>query len=215
MLEWQFFVMHREGETAFASWFSGLGGAQWIRNLAAEGKATVTAEGGYPTRFQTSAKNLLGFLKAGRPPAGHRKFVIGDDYIDLGFELIEAGTGNKQRLSDFRGRPVLVNFWATWCAPCRTEMPALEEAAATYRDAGLQVLAVNFGESQPAVLAFAGELSLQLPLLLDSDGAVQQSYRVPGYPSSYFIDRQGRVAAVHLGILTEDQLSARLATILR
>ena len=139
--------------------------------------------------------------------------LVGDPAPD--FELIEAGSGNMLRLSDFRGRPVLVNFWATWCAPCRTEMPALEEAAATYRDAGLQVLAVNFGESQPAVLAFAGELSLQLPLLLDSDGAVQQSYRVPGYPSSYFIDRQGRVAAVHLGILTEDQLSARLATILR
>lgn len=86
MLGWQFFVMHREGETAFASWFSGLGGAQWIRNLAAEGKATVTAEGGYPTRFQTPAKNLMGFLKAGRPPAGHRKFVIGDDYIDSGSE---------------------------------------------------------------------------------------------------------------------------------
>jgi len=49
MLGWQFFVMHREGETAFASWFSGLGGTKWIRNLAAEGKATVTAEGGYPT----------------------------------------------------------------------------------------------------------------------------------------------------------------------
>ncbi len=139
--------------------------------------------------------------------------LVGDPAPD--FELIEAGSGNMLRLSDFRGRPVLVNFWATWCAPCRTEMPALEEAAVTYRDAGLQVLAVNFGESQPAVLAFAGELSLQLPLLLDSDGAVQQSYRVPGYPSSYFIDRQGRVAAVHLGILKEDQLSARLATILR
>lgn len=139
--------------------------------------------------------------------------LVGDEAPD--FELVEAGTGNKRRLSEYRGRPVLVNFWATWCAPCRTEMPALEEAAATYRNAGLQVLAVNFGESQPAVLAFAGELSLQLPLLLDSDGAVQASYRVPGYPSSYFIDRQGRVAAVHLGILTEDQLSARLATILR
>ena len=139
--------------------------------------------------------------------------LVGDPAPD--FELVEAGTGNKLRLSDFRGQPVLVNFWATWCAPCRTEMPALEKAATTYRNAGLQVLAVNFGESQPAVLAFAAELGLQLPLLLDSDGAVQATYRVPGYPSSYFIDRQGRVAAVHLGILTEDQLVARLATILR
>ena len=139
--------------------------------------------------------------------------LVGDPAPD--FELVEAGTGKKQRLSDFRGRPVLVNFWATWCAPCRIEMPALEKAATTYRNAGLQVLAVNFGESQPAVLAFAAELGLQLPLLLDSDGAVQASYRVPGYPSSYFIDRQGRVAAVHLGILTEDQLVARLSTILR
>lgn len=139
--------------------------------------------------------------------------LVGDPAPD--FELVEAGTGNKLRLSDFRGQPVLVNFWATWCAPCRTEMPALEKAATTYRNAGLQVLAVNFGESQAAVLAFAGELGLQLPLLLDSDGAVQATYRVPGYPSSYFIDRQGRVAAVHLGILTEDQLVARLATILR
>ncbi|GBL36700.1 hypothetical protein LBMAG37_03690 [Anaerolineae bacterium] len=160
-------------------------------------------------RLRTAATSAR---KTSSQPAAVAGPLVGDPAPD--FELIEAGTGNKQRLSDYRGRPVLVNFWATWCAPCRTEMPALEKAAATYRNAGLQVLAVNFGESRSAVLAFAGELSLQLPLLLDSDGAVQDSYRVPGYPSSYFIDRQGRVAAVHLGILTEDQLSARLATIL-
>lgn len=139
--------------------------------------------------------------------------LVGDLAPD--FELINAGSGKKVRLSDLRGRPVLVNFWATWCAPCRTEMPALEKAAITYRSDGLEILAVNFGESQAAVLAFAAELGLKIPLLLDSDGAVQASYRVPGYPSSYFIDRQGRVAALQLGILTEGALTARLATILQ
>ena len=161
-------------------------------------------------RLRTAASSAR---EASSLPVAAAGPLVGDPAPD--FELVEAGTGNKQRLSDFRGRPVLVNFWATWCAPCRTEMPALEKAAITYRNAGLQVLAVNFGESQPAVLAFAAELGLQLPLLLDSDGAVQATYRVPGYPSSYFIDRQARVAAVHLGILTEDQLVARLSTILR
>ena len=86
MLGWQFFLRQQEGEKEFASWFVGFGGGKWIRDLAAEGKAIAISERGYPSKYQTTAKYLIGFLKSRQPPAGYGVFVLGEDYFDSGTE---------------------------------------------------------------------------------------------------------------------------------
>jgi peroxiredoxin len=90
-------------------------------------------------------------------------------------------------------------------------MPSFEEAQKAAGSQGFQVLAPNFDEPEPDVRAFGEELGISFPLLLDPGAVVQRLYRVMGYPTSYWIDREGRVAAVHVGVMTERQLSDYLA----
>jgi cytochrome c biogenesis protein CcmG/thiol:disulfide interchange protein DsbE len=130
------------------------------------------------------------------------------------FKLMDAQTGKVVQLNDLRGQPVLVNFWATWCAPCRVEMPTFQAAYTQHQAQGLVILAVNNLEDAKTVTAFGDELGLTFPLLLDSDAAVQNNYRVRAFPSSYFIARDGTIAAFHLGALSETQLAENLALIL-
>lgn len=121
--------------------------------------------------------------------------------------------GRTVRLSDYQGQPVLVNFWATWCVPCRLEMPALEQRYARWQSSGLVILAVDFAEPASDVKSFKDEFGLSFPLLLDPNGDVQQMYRVRGYPSSFFVDPDGVIQVVQIGPLTEGQLDADLAAI--
>ena len=121
------------------------------------------------------------------------------------FELSRADGGSVS-LADYRGQVVLLNFWATWCLPCRSEMPLIQQ---TYDDLGGQgfvALGVNFDEPATAVSSFAEELELDFPLLLDPGGEVQRLYRVIGYPTSVMLDREGRISAYHIGILAKSQL---------
>jgi len=115
--------------------------------------------------------------------------------------------GNEVRLSDYRGRTVLLTFWATWCGPCRLEMPTFEDRYLELKDDGFTVLGLNYDEPVEDVSAFRDELGLSFPLLLDPGGSVQRLYRIRGYPSSIFVDPQGVVRVVHIGLITEGQLS--------
>lgn len=125
-----------------------------------------------------------------------------------------AGTDSQMhRLSDLRGTPVLVNFWATWCEPCRLEMPAIQARYERFGGTGLQVLAVDFDEPSEDVSSFGSELGLTFPLVLDPGGKVQSLYQVRGYPTSFFIDRSGKVQVVQIGVMTEGQLDRNLGAI--
>ena len=105
------------------------------------------------------------------------------------------------RLSELRGKVVLVNFWATWCPPCRKELPSMERLWQQFKDQGLVVLGVNVAEDADAVFAFSNGLDtpLSFPLLLDEDAAVTQSWPVQGLPTTYLIDKQGRIAFGAIG----------------
>ena len=118
--------------------------------------------------------------------------------------------GELVRLSDFRGQPVLINLWATWCGPCRLEMPAFEKRFQMYKDDGFIVLAVDFDEPVDDVTSFRDELGLTFELLLDPGAEVQQLYRNRTYPSSFFVDGEGVIQVQHIGVMTEGQLDGYL-----
>jgi len=112
---------------------------------------------------------------------------------------LRATSGKNLRLSEYRGRVVMINFWATWCGPCRQELPLLNAIYERYRDAGLVVLAVNVEEDVERARKMAQGLGLTLPVLFDSVQHVSRLYDPSAMPATVLIDRGGRVRFVHLG----------------
>ena len=131
----------------------------------------------------------------GVPPPSARE---GFSAPDFSLELLGGG---QVTLSELRGKVVLVNLWASWCPPCRAEMPAIERVYRSYKDLGLVVLGVNTTnqDSESAAASFVQEMGLSFPIPLDRSGAVSASYNLRGLPSSYFIDRQGIIRSVVVG----------------
>lgn len=117
--------------------------------------------------------------------------------------------GEKVALSDFSGKPVVLNFWATWCGPCRLEMPVFDAVQQKYGDQ-LVILAVNMQEDERDVNLFSNELDLDFRILLDPEGTVSSLYQIQGLPTTYFIDGVGKVYAIHIGTLTRKQLDGYL-----
>lgn len=124
------------------------------------------------------------------------------------FELRDLA-GRVVRLDDFRGRVVVLNFWATWCEPCREEMPAMMRLARDLGDRGLTVVAVNVKEGRAAVEGFVRELGLTVPVLLDSSGEVGDRYRLQALPTTYFIGRDLALAGLALGYRDWESVGAR------
>jgi thiol-disulfide isomerase/thioredoxin len=118
--------------------------------------------------------------------------------------------GRPIRLSDWQGRPVLINFWATWCGPCQVEMPTIQAAYDAHQKDGLVVLAVAVDDSAKNVRSFFEKRDLTLQPLMD-DGTVSSIYQVFGLPTSYFVGADGKITAVHTGLLTEDKIEQYLA----
>jgi peroxiredoxin len=109
--------------------------------------------------------------------------------------------GGEVALADLRGKVVIVNLWASWCPPCRAEMPALQEVYEAYRDRGLEVLAVNttYQDSEGAAARFVQEYRLRFPVPLDQTGDVSRSYMLRALPTTFFIDRDGVIRSVVIG----------------
>jgi peroxiredoxin len=107
--------------------------------------------------------------------------------------------GANLRLAEQRGNVVLVNFWATWCGPCRVEMPHLNRLYDKYRGAGFVLLGVNIDDDPTAAKALAGKLGLKFPVLLDTDKKVVGAYDLNAMPATVLIDRDGRVRHLHRG----------------
>lgn len=121
--------------------------------------------------------------------------------------------GQRASLSDWDGRPVLVNFWATWCGPCEVEMPAIQAAYETHQDNGLVVLAVAVDDSVKNVRRFFEKHHLTFQPLMD-DGTVSRVYQVFGLPTSFFVAADGKITAVHAGALTESKIEEYLTRVL-
>ncbi len=109
--------------------------------------------------------------------------------------------GTKMTLSELRGKIVIINLWATWCPPCRAEMPALESAYKAYKDSDVVVLGLNITNQdiEQNIPAFVQEFGLTFPILLDRDGRVSILYQLRGLPTTFFVNRQGIITSVVVG----------------
>jgi len=146
----------------------------------------------------------------GEIPAPREGFLAPD------FSL-QSTTGETVTLSNLRGHAVLINLWATWCPPCRAEMPAIQKVYDEYKDQGLIVLAVNmtYQDSPSEVPPFLQEYNLTFPVLLDQSGSMAKSYELRSLPSSFFINREGTIQEVVIGgPMSETLLRTRIESIL-
>ncbi len=147
----------------------------------------------------------------GRIPAPQEGFLAPD------FTLQDA-RGQFIRLSDLRGKPVLLNLWASWCPPCRAEMPAMQKAYDRYAADGFTILAVNttYQDKQASALSFAALYQVTFPILFDMDGSVSRAYLVRAMPTSFFIDSQGVIQKVVIGgPMSEGLLYAEIEQLLK
>jgi cytochrome c biogenesis protein CcmG, thiol:disulfide interchange protein DsbE len=122
--------------------------------------------------------------------------------------------GVTHSIADYKGRPVLINSWATWCPPCKAEMPALHEFYLKHKDDGFELLAINSGEGRSAVQQFIGQTGFTFPVLLDTNKDVLDGLGVSGLPTSIFVGRDGTVKTIHIGGLTPDAIEKQLTPLL-
>lgn len=144
---------------------------------------------------------------AGEPSVGAAVGSIAPEFALLALD------GSTVRLSDLRGKAVVLNFWATWCPPCRNEMPVLQKAYEKYRDEGVAFLGIDVKESEAEVLQFVRKGGYGWTFLLDTSGRVSSSYRVSGIPTTVFIDLEGIIRDIHVGELTASSLDSKLGKI--
>ena len=114
--------------------------------------------------------------------------------------------GNKVSLSDFKGKNVYLNFFTTWCPPCRAEMPDIEKVYQKYKEKDLVILAVDLGEDKDTVKSFIEQNNFSFKVLLDSDQSIAEKYKISAIPVSIFIDKEGNVRAKKVGAMTSDEM---------
>jgi peroxiredoxin len=158
---------------------------------------------------------LGGGLEAVRGTVGATRPTTAAEIGQSAPELrLPLATGGEVRLDNYRGKVLVLNFWATWCAPCRAEMPAIEYVYRTHRERGLEVLAVDLQERDDEVLAFLSDVGASFPSAIDATGETTRRYRANALPTTFLIDRQGVIRDVRVGPYTEQMLEERLAALL-
>jgi peroxiredoxin len=126
---------------------------------------------------------------------------------------LAARDGGKVSLADLTGQVVMINFWATWCGPCRQEMPLLAQLHAKYEPLGFTMLGVNVEPDSAAAVAWLNGVPVTFPILFDTDSAVAGRFGVEGMPSSVLVDRNGQVRYIHRGYKPGDE--AKYADMIR
>jgi cytochrome c biogenesis protein CcmG/thiol:disulfide interchange protein DsbE len=122
--------------------------------------------------------------------------------------------GQDHSLSGYRGKVVMINFWATWCVPCRAEMPDIEHEYRAHRDAGLVVLGIDPREGQDPATQFVHDLGVSYPILFDPKGQVYDSYQVTALPQTFIVDRRGSIRLDRLGQVSRAQLEEEITAAL-
>ena len=117
-------------------------------------------------------------------------------------------SGKEVSLSDYKGKKVFLNFWASWCPPCKAEMPEMEKLYQETKDSDLVILAVNLAEDKSTVQNFIKDNQYNFPVLLDTDNAVASNYQVVSIPTSFFIDKEGNIVDKHIGTMSIENMKS-------
>lgn len=155
----------------------------------------------FPARLTLAVFSLL--MAWGRPASADLSAMVGKPAPPMSLETVD---GAAVSLESLKGKGVILNFWATWCPPCKVEMPELEKTHRDGADDGIVVVGVNYQQEADTVRKYIQEASLSLPVVLDSNGEVSRKYHVTALPTTFFIDREGVVAGFFVGPLTAETL---------
>lgn len=135
---------------------------------------------------------------------------VGDKAPD--FELVDL-EGNAQRLSDYRGEGVFLNFWGTWCGPCKREMPAMESQHNEFKEKGVHILAVNIQESNLKVETFRNQYGLTFPIAIDKNKSVLEAYNIIPLPTTVLVNKDGIIEDIITREMSEDEIRAHMESI--
>lgn len=156
---------------------------------------------------------VLGLLGYGLLSKGSEALAVGDPAPDKELTALD-GSGSGQ-IADYRGKWVLVNFWASWCEPCRAEAPALESFQREHAADGFTVLGINLDDTTEDASAFVGKYALGYPQLRDGDGRERRdAFGMTGFPESFLVDPDGRLALIRRGPVDEEYLSRYVAPLI-
>lgn len=114
---------------------------------------------------------------------------------------LKSGSGKNIKLSELRGQVVMINFWASWCGPCRQEMPVLDQLYQRYKDLGFTVLGVNVDEHPEQAKSLLKDVPVTFPILFDSENSVSKLYNIKGMPTTVLVDRNGNMRHLYMGYL--------------
>ncbi|MBY0084458.1 thiol-disulfide oxidoreductase ResA [Brevibacillus sp. M2.1A] len=161
---------------------------------------------------------VLGVLLVALVFALYSSFVKDPGAVKVGSDApnfsLEQLNGPELALESLKGKGVILNFWGTWCEPCKEEMPALQKQYTKFKDKGLVVIGVNIGESPVAVEPFVKQFEIDFPILLDRQSEITKLYRIGPIPTTFFIDPDGEVQEVFIGQLDEAMIESKVTKIL-
>lgn len=189
----------------------------WDSKLAAAGRAASTAGHRPPWKRATMSVCLaiaavfMVFVLLVPRGGAQTTLVIDQPAPDFTLESVDGG---QVRLSDLKGKPVIINFWASWCGPCRKEMPDFQAVYEQYKDAGLQVYGINVGESKVAVRDFRETVGAKFPVLLDTHEEAQNAYKILPLPATFFVDSGGKIRAIYQYQMSRSQMEAEVLRLL-
>ncbi|MDB5053773.1 MAG: thiol-disulfide oxidoreductase [Bacilli bacterium] len=141
----------------------------------------------------------------------HQIPVVGDKAPN--FKLLGLD-GNVHQLSDYKGKVVIVNFWGTYCKYCKLEMPAIQKQYEQWKDSNVVVLGVNMGESQITAKAYVDQVKVTFPILLDENFEIRKTYGVIQYPTTFFVNPQGKIAKINVAGMDENYLQQAISSVL-
>ncbi len=150
-------------------------------------------------------QNQVGVNASAQLSPAHNEGKIAPDF------QLSSLDGKQVKLSSYRGKAVLLNFWATWCGPCKIEMPWFAELQKRYRDQGLEVVGISAdNEDKNAVSQFARQMSVNYTILLGTDPVSDAYGGVQGLPTTFYIDREGKIVKQVMGLISEDEIEANV-----